>query len=58
MNPNKDDMEITPEPKPKSDSHEDEPPPPDNGAFYCSLCNWLMTMYHRFDSPFVTFFIV
>ena len=32
--------------------------PPDNGAWYCSLCNWIGTMYDRFDKPFVTFFIL
>lgn len=58
MNPNKDDMEIMQEPKPKTESHDDEPPPPDNGAFYCSLCNWLGTMYARFDGSFVTFFMI
>lgn len=32
--------------------------PPDNGAWYCSFCNWVGTMYDRFDKPFVTFFIL
>ena len=42
----------------EGDESEEEPPPPDNGAFYCSLCNWLDSMYERFDVPFITFFIV
>ena len=32
--------------------------PPDNGAWYCSICNWVGSMYQRFDKPFVTFFIL
>ena len=32
--------------------------PPDNGPWYCSFCNWLASMYTRFDRSFVTFFIV
>lgn len=39
-------------------SEDEIPPPPDNGAWYCSICNWLDTMYERFDKPFMTFFIV
>lgn len=31
---------------------------PDNGPWYCSYCNWLGSMYERFDGTFVTFFIV
>jgi hypothetical protein len=32
--------------------------PPDNGPWYCSICNWLARMYDRFDKPFMTFFIL
>lgn len=34
----------------------DDMEPPDNGAFYCSFCNWWGTFYDRFDTPFVNFF--
>jgi hypothetical protein len=37
---------------------DEEVAPPDNGPWYSSLCTWLSTMYQRFDSPYVTFFIV
>lgn len=30
----------------------------DDGPLYCSLCNWIGSMYKRFDNPFVTFFII
>lgn len=40
----------------KSSSEVDEEPP-SNGVWYCSLCNWVGSMYDRFDSAFVTFFI-
>lgn len=36
----------------------DVPPVPDNGGFCCSLCNWIGTIYDRFNPPFVTFFLV
>ena len=34
------------------------PPPPDDGTFYCSLCNWIQSIYDRFDHSFVTYYIV
>jgi len=42
----------------KSESEEVDDDPPDNGAWYCSMCNWLGTIYDRFDKPFVTFFMI
>lgn len=51
----KDDMMMDPK---KDDEKDSEPPPPDNGPLYCSMCNWLGSMYDRFDNPFVTFFII
>jgi hypothetical protein len=42
----------------KSGSEEVDEDPPDNGAWYCSMCNWLGTIYDRFDKPFVTFFMI
>ena len=47
-----------PDKAPSSVSSEVDEDPPDNGAFYCSLCNWIGTMYDRFDKAFVTFFIL
>ena len=32
--------------------------PPDNGPFYCSLCNWYNSFFERFDKPFVLFFTI
>jgi hypothetical protein len=29
---------------------------PDNGPWYCSLCNWYGSMYTRFDKSFIAFF--
>jgi Na+/melibiose symporter-like transporter len=40
------------------ESEEVDEDPPDNGVWYCSLCNWLGTMYDRFDKPFITFFMI
>jgi hypothetical protein len=60
-NPNSDDMEmdmIEMDKKMMSEKESDEPPPPDNGSLYCSMCNWLSSMYDRFDSPFITFFVI
>ena len=55
-------MESKGEPKKgtekNSSSSSESPEPPDNGPFYCSLCNWFGTLYERFDKPFVSFFIV
>jgi len=36
----------------------DDVEPPDNGPFYCSLCNWYRSFYDRFDNPFVAFFTI
>lgn len=30
----------------------------DDGPWYCSFCNWIGSMYERFDRTFVTFFIL
>jgi hypothetical protein len=49
-------MSINDEKKPESEEIDDDPP--DNGAWYCSMCNWLGTIYDRFDKPFVTFFMI
>jgi hypothetical protein len=49
---------IDPKKDPSSVSSENDEDPPDNGNFFCSLCNWIGTMYDRFDKPFVTFFIL
>jgi hypothetical protein len=43
--------------QPKNDGFEEDLIPPDNGPWYCSICNWIGSMYTRFDKPFVTFFI-
>ena len=51
------DMDMDKKPKGGDDS-DSEPPPPDNGPLYCSMCNWLGSMYDRFDKPFITFFMV
>ena len=32
--------------------------PEDDGAWYCSFCNWLGRMYTNFEPSFVTFFII
>ena len=42
----------------QSDGFEEDIEEPDNGPWYCSFCNWMKTVYERFDSSFVTFFIV
>ena len=42
----------------KSSSEIVDDDPPSNGVWYCSLCNWLGSMYDRFDTAFVTFFII
>jgi len=42
----------------RNDGFDQDMIPPDNGAWYCSLCNWLASFYKRFDRPFATFFIV
>jgi len=49
-------MSINDEKKSESEDVDDDPP--DNGAWYCSMCNWLGTIYDRFDKPFVTFFMI
>lgn len=47
-----------PKKDPSSVSSDVDEDPPDNGVWYCSLCNWIGTIYDRFDKPFVTFFIL
>ena len=42
----------------KSDGFDDEAEPPDNGPWYISFCNWIASIYERFEPSFVTFFIV
>ena len=42
----------------KNDGFEEDLVPPDNGPWYCSICNWIGSMYTRFDKPFVTFFML
>ena len=45
--------------EPKQEEYDSENlVPPDNGPWYCSLCNWYGSMYRRFDSPFVAFFTI
>jgi len=51
-------MSINDEKKLGSEEEEIDDDPPDNGAWYCSMCNWLGTIYDRFDKPFVTFFMI
>ena len=41
----------------RSDGFDKNAVPPDNGPWYISFCNWLGTMYERFDGTFVNFFI-
>jgi hypothetical protein len=45
-------------PNPSSKSEDDIAPPNDDGPWYCSFCNWVSSIYERFDAPFVTFFII
>ena len=54
------DNQMMEDEKPKGGDYfdDDNAPPPDNGPWYCSLCNWIGSIYNRFDKPFVTFFIV
>jgi hypothetical protein len=42
----------------RGDGFDQDMVPPDNGPWYCSFCNWIGSLYERFDKPFVTFFIV
>lgn len=42
----------------RGDGFDQDMVPPDNGPWYCSFCNWIASLYERFDKPFVTFFIV
>lgn len=41
-----------------SDGFEEDIEPPDNGPWYISFCNWMGTLYERFEGSFITFFIV
>ncbi len=42
----------------KKEENSDDLEPPDNGPFYCALCNWYRSFYDRFDNPFVCFFTI
>ena len=53
--------DLDPESKYKekmNDGFDQEMEEPDNGPFYCSMCNWCGSFRDRFDKPFTTFFIV